>query len=230
MGLHENGKFYVPVKDEEYIAPFGPVMGYKKLSSEFVKKMNTLMKTELEDFSDNLVGKVKHELKFSKEIENLWLREVSQFIGRFHSYSEHRNSFGARSLDTNKYNYGIKVVSGWFVRQFENEYNPLHIHTGAAMSCVGYLGLPDGIEKEWEEDYKDHHPANGHIQFAHGTTSGYNNTNFMVKPQVGDFYIFPSELFHCVYPFKTKGERRSFSVNFSFLEIPKNKDKKNVDK
>jgi hypothetical protein len=94
------------------------------------------------------------------------------------------------------------------------------------MSCVGYLALPEGIEKEWEEDYKDHHPANGHIQFVHGTSSSYNNTNFMVKPQVGDFYIFPSDLFHCVYPFKTKGERRSFSVNFNFLEMVKDKDKK----
>ena len=49
----------------------------------------------------------------------------------------------------------------------------------------------------------------------------------MVKPRVGDFYVFPAELFHCVYPFKTKGERRSFSVNFSFIEVPK---QKTVDK
>ena len=214
-------KLYVPKKDEEYIAPFGPVMGYKKLSDSFVKKMNTLMKMELDDWSDQLVGKVKAELRFSKEIESLWLKEVSQFIGRFSAYAEHRNSFGISSLDVEKYNYGIQIASGWFVRQFENEYNPLHIHTGARLSCVGYLALPNGIEKEWEEDYKDHHPANGHIQFAHGTPSGYSNTNFMVKPQVGDFYVFPAELFHCVYPFKTKGERRSFSVNFSFIEVPK---------
>ena len=214
-------KLYVPKKDEEYIAPFGPVMGYKKLSDSFVKKMNTLMKMELDDWSDQLVGKVKAELRFSKEIESLWLKEVSQFIGRFSAYAEHRNSFGISSLDIEKYNYGIQIASGWFVRQFENEYNPLHIHTGARLSCVGYLALPNGIEKEWEEDYKDHHPANGHIQFAHGTPSGYSNTNFMVKPQVGDFYVFPAELFHCVYPFKTKGERRSFSVNFSFIEVPK---------
>jgi len=216
-----HAKLYVPKKDEEYIAPFGPVMGYKKLSASFVKKMNTLMKMELDDWSDQLVGKVKAELRFSKEIESLWLKEVSQFIGRFSAYAEHRNSFGISSLDVEKYNYGIQIASGWFVRQFENEYNPLHIHTGARLSCVGYLALPNGIEKEWEEDYKDHHPANGHIQFAHGTPSGYSNTNFMVKPQVGDFYVFPAELFHCVYPFKTKGERRSFSVNFSFIEVPK---------
>lgn len=218
-----HSKMYVPKKDEEYITPFGPVMGYKKLNDSFVKKMNTLMKLELDDWSDQLVGKVKAELKFSKEIESLWLEEVSQFIGRFSAYVEHRNSFGISSLDVEKYNYGIQIASGWFVRQFENEYNPLHIHTGARLSCVGYLALPDGIEKEWEEDYKDHHPANGHIQFAHGTPSGYSNTNFMVKPQVGDFYVFPAELFHCVYPFKTKGERRSFSVNFSFIEVPKQK-------
>ncbi len=221
--MAQKAKFYVPKKNEEYLAPFGPVMGYKKLSNSFVKKMNTLMKMELEDWSGSLVGKVKAELRFSKEIESQWLKEVSQFIGRFSAYAEHRNSFGVNSLDTEKYNYGIQIASGWFVRQFENEYNPLHIHTGARLSCVGYLALPDGIEKEWEEDYKDHHPANGHIQFAHGTPSGYSNTNFMVKPQVGDFYVFPAELFHCVYPFKTKGERRSFSVNFSFIEVPKDK-------
>ncbi len=63
----------------------------------------------------------------------------------------------------------LQIVSGWFVRQFENEYNPLHIHTGSRLSCVGYLKLPEGIEEEWEEDYKDHHPSNGHIQFASGT-------------------------------------------------------------
>ena len=34
-----------------------------------------------------------------------------------------------------------------------------------------------------------------------------------MKPRVGDFYVFPAHLHHCVYPFKTKGERRSFSVN-----------------
>ena len=38
----------------------------------FVTKMNELMNPDLEDWSDNLVGKVKQELKFTKEIEQLW--------------------------------------------------------------------------------------------------------------------------------------------------------------
>ena len=105
------------------------------------------------------------------------------------------------------------MASGWFVRQFENEYNPIHVHLGTYLSCVGYLKLPDGIEDEWEEDYRDHHPANGHIQFVYGHASNHTGSNCLMKPQVGDFYVFPSHLHHCVYPFKTKGERRSFSVN-----------------
>jgi len=122
--MAQKAKFYVPKKNEEYLAPFGPVMGYKKLSASFVKKMNTLMKMELEDWSGSLVGKVKAELRFSKEIESQWLTEVSQFIGRFSAYAEHRNSFGVNSLDTEKYNYGIQIASGWFVRKFENDYIP----------------------------------------------------------------------------------------------------------
>ena len=96
-----------------------------------------------------------------------------------------------------------------------------HIHTGCKLSCVGYLSMPEGIDKEFEEDYMDHHPSHGHIQFVHGTPSHWSATNFMIKPEVGDFYLFPSDLFHCVYPFYTKGERRSFSVNLNFLEMPK---------
>ena len=40
----------------------------------------------------------------------------------------------------------------------------------------------------------------------------------MIRPRIGDFYIFPSYMFHSVYPFKTPGERRSFSMNLSVVE------------
>ena len=202
--------FYVPKGEEDFLSPFGPTMGYKKLSKEFVDTLNTKMNDQLEDFSDNLVGKVSQELLFTEEINALFLKEVSTFIGKYQNFSEQVNTFGRKRLDGEKYNYGVQIVNGWFVRQFENEYNPVHIHTGCRLSCVGYLSLPEDI------------------QFLSGTSSGYTSTNFMVKPQVGDFYVFPNQLFHCVYPFKTKGERRSFSVNMNFVEVPK--DKKDAKK
>ena len=133
-----HGKIYTPKKDEEYIAPFGPVMGYKKMTPAFVRKMNEAMSPDLTDWSDKLVGKVKQELKFNEEIEKLWNEEFGHFIGRLHNYVEYRHSFGTKALDSSKFDYGVQIASGWFVRQFENEYNPLHIHTGSRMSCVGY--------------------------------------------------------------------------------------------
>ena len=217
---------FTPQQDEQFITPFSPIIGYKKLSPSFVEKLNNSLNDKLEDCSDTLVGKVKEELRFPEELVNSFFEEMKDFIMKYQLHAELYTSMGVRGLDPNS-DYSIQATSGWFVRQFENEYNPLHIHTGSRLSCVGYLKLPEGIEEEWEEDYKDHHPSNGHIQFAAGTSAGYACTNFIVKPQVGDFYVFPSHLFHCVYPFYTKGERRSVSMNMNFIEVPK---EKKVDK
>ena len=198
-----------------FFAPFGPTMGYYKMPSEMVDYLNINMDKKLDDYSNNLVGKVSQELRFNNEIRNYIGKKLFKFIIDYHEYTKNRNSLGQNSLDKDK-TPKLNVLNGWFVRQFENEYNPVHIHTQCTLSCVGYLKLPDGIEEEWEEDYKDHYPANGHINFIYGTHGQYTCSNFLIKPKVGDFYIFPSYLFHAVYPFYTKGERRSFSMNMIF--------------
>ena len=211
---------FTPQQDEQFITPFSPVIGYKKLSPSFVEKLNNSMNDKLEDWSDNLVGKVKQELKFDDNMINFFIEEMKDFIMRYQLNTEVYTSMGRAGLDPNS-NYGISTTSGWFIRQFEGEYNPVHVHPDSMVSCVGYLKLPEGIEDEWEEDYKDHHPSHGHIQFFHGSSLPYSSTNFMFKPQVGDFIIFPAHMFHTVYPFKTKGERRSFSVNLTVHRTPK---------
>ena len=211
---------FTPQQDEQFITPFSPVIGYKKLSPSFVEKLNNSMNDKLEDWSDNLVGKVKQELKFDDDIINFFVEEMKDFIMRYQLNTEVYTSMGRAGLDPNS-NYGISTTSGWFIRQFEGEYNPVHVHPDSMVSCVGYLKLPEGIEEEWEEDYKDHHPSHGHIQFFDGSSLPYSSTNFMFKPQVGDFIIFPAHMFHTVYPFKTKGERRSFSVNLTVHRTPK---------
>ena len=218
---------YEPKSEMEFIAPFGPTMGYFKMSDELVEKLNSKLSDKLKDCSDTLVGKVSQELYIDDETVLEAQESFGRFVLQYQSYSLQRNTFGKSKIDFENFNYGIQIASAWFVRQFEHEYNPLHIHTGCKLSCVGYLKLPEGIEKEWEEDYKDHHPSHGHIQFAYGTAAGYTSTNFVIKPKVGDFYIFPAQLFHCVYPFYTKGERRSFSMNMNVIEVPK---EKSVDK
>ena len=141
---------YKPQKDIELFAPFGPTMGYFRMPDELVESLNGKMSDKLEDYSDNLVGKVKGELAFDDEIIKIAQEGLGQFVGKYQNYTEHRNSMGVKTLDTKNFNYGLQIVSGWFVRQFENEYNPLHIHTGSRLSCVGYLKLPEERDRDWE--------------------------------------------------------------------------------
>jgi len=217
---------FTPRDEKEYFTPFGPLMGYFKMPAAFVAEMNRRLDDALDpgnlsvkpykDHSDHLVGKVREELLFDDGLIGLAANALGQALIEYHIRAMARGRFGA--YDHTKHNYSLDIISGWFVRQFEHDYNPLHIHTGCHLSCVGYLRLPDNIEQEWVVDYQDHHPSHGHLQFAHGTDSHYTVSNFMVKPSVGDFWMFPSHMFHCVYPFNTPGERRSFSMNVSISE------------
>jgi len=57
---------FKPNKDQCFIAPFGPTMGYFKMPNEMVEYLNNSIDKKLDDFSDYLVGKVSQELHFIK--------------------------------------------------------------------------------------------------------------------------------------------------------------------
>ena len=204
---------YKSQNEKEIFNPFGPPLGYFRLPSDVIDNMNQLMNKKLEDFSNFLVGKVSQELKFDKEIINYIGSKIVNHAVEYHNKALERNNFNSSVQSNPK----LQINAGWFIRQFNGEYNPNHFHSGCTLSSVGYLSLPENIEKEWEEDYKDHHPSHGHINFTYGTHTQYNISSIMIKPQVGDFYIFPASLYHCVYPFYTSGERRSFSINMTVI-------------
>ena len=207
---------FTPQAEKEFFTPFGPLMGFTRMTPDFVDEMNRAISRDLEDHSGALVGKVRQELRFDKALIDLAAAALGQTLIEYHIPATHRGAFGDYEHRTKQFE--LNIMGGWFVRQYAGDYNPLHIHTGASISCVGYLALPEGIDREWEEDDRDHHPTHGHLQFAHGTDSHYSVSNFMIRPRVGDFYIFPSNMFHCVYPFRSEGERRSFSMNLSVVE------------
>ena len=105
----------------------------------------------------------------------------------------------------------FKIIDTWIVRQFENEYNPLHSH-GGHISGVGYLKLPDHYGKTVQSDKKNNY--NGNLQLVHGSKNFLSPVTLNIEPKVGDFYFFPNYLMHSVYPFKNKNaERRSISFN-----------------
>ena len=105
----------------------------------------------------------------------------------------------------------FNLLSSWIVRQFENEYNPIHTH-GGHISGVGYLKLPNNFGETFQDNKKNN--FNGKLSLVHGSQMFSCKSTFTITPKVGDFYFFPNYLMHIVYPFYRKDEeRRSISFN-----------------
>ena len=218
---------FQPTKNKQFLSPFGPSIGFFQMDKTLVNQLNSILDKRLDELSEvknknntNVIRKIRNnetkELKFDDKVISIIGNNLKFFLLEYFMFMETRRLLKNEYQPNNNYNFEIKT--GWFVRQFENEYNPVHFHEDCRLSCVGYLKLPKNIEEEWNEDWKDSLASNGHIQFIHGSKSDTDLTLMRVKPQIGDFYVFPSSLLHTVYPFYTSGERRSFSMNINFFK------------
>jgi len=104
-----------------------------------------------------------------------------------------------------------QIIRSWVVRQFAGEYHPVHHHSGH-ISGAASLKLPSSMGDTVQGNKQSN--SNGNLVFMHGSPSLFSQAKFEVKPEVGDFYMFPAYLMHGVYPFTgTDEERRSISFN-----------------
>ena len=105
----------------------------------------------------------------------------------------------------------IKIINLRAVRQFKNEYNPIHYHDGQ-LSGVGYLKIPKNMNQNKMVKNKKI-KTNGTIDFINGQRNFLSKSIYNLNPKLGDLILFPNYLMHTAYPFNINGERRSFSFN-----------------
>ena len=189
------------------LRPFGPSIAKFQLSENMIKSLNDYVekiildenKSRELDNGKNLAGNVKQEFILEKNIldssgfSNFLKQAVSKWI---------------EASDRKKINK-FEIKKSWVVRQFENEYNPIHYHSGH-ISGVGYLKIPNDFGETVQQNKKN---ENGRISFIHGSRIFNSSSIFTITPKVGDFYLFPNYLMHTVYPFYGSEERRSVSFN-----------------
>jgi len=75
-----------------------------------------------------------------------------------------------------------------------------------------YLKIPEFVPRNIP--YKEE--SDGSLDFINNACIPHAALEDPIKsftPEVGDMFIFPSRLIHCVHPFLGSGERRSVSVN-----------------
>ena len=186
------------------ISPFGPKIAKLKISKSIVNKINNEVEKIINqkklskkyDYSKKLVGQVQQEIELSKSfIKKNLNKNITEAVNKFIKKT------------TGKTSKKIKIKNLWVVRQFANEYYPVHFHDGH-ISGVGYLKIPKNIFKD-----KKNMNTNGTIDFINGNKMFLNESIHNHKPQIGDVILFPHYLMHTAYPFTVEGERRSFSFN-----------------
>ena len=186
------------------LSPFGPKIAKLKFSKQLINKINKEVDKIISnkflsnrlDYSKKLVGQVKQEISLpksfiKKNLEQIISKNIKDFINK---------SLGKKPKI-------VKIKNFWVVRQFSNEYNPIHFHDGH-VSGVGYLKVP-----EFKNSKKINLNTNGTIDFINGSKIFLSESIYNHSPKIGDVLLFPNYLMHTVYPFSTKGERRSFSFN-----------------
>ena len=183
---------------------FGPTLGKSKLSKRIVRVINnhvdktTLSKTN--DYSSKLASQIKNEIRFTKSfIDKNLSKELTNNIKKYLKQSDIKNI------------KEIKIINLWTVRQFKNEYNPIHYHNGQ-LSGVGYLKIPKNMNQNKMVKNKKN-KTNGTIDFINGQRSFLSKSIYNLNPKLGDLILFPNYLMHTAYPFNIDGERRSFSFN-----------------
>ena len=189
--------------------PFGPSIAKVQMPDELVKTLNKYVddiiaddeKSKKQDWGHKLAGHVQQEFV----LENNFVESSGfmNFLGQ---------AVGAWIKNTEKKQISKFIINEtWVVRQFKNDYNPIHWHSGH-VSGVGYLKVPKILGQESKDGKKTF--KNGKIELVHGTKMFLQKSTFSVLPEVGSFYFFPNYMMHTVYPFTDSDEeRRSISFN-----------------
>jgi len=210
--------------------PFSPTILETTVPDKFVNIVNDVAddvlsneeKSKQWDWSHKLVGKVNKEILIpvtDPDDRSFLFKTMKQGCLDYllHMIKMNRNNPWTRMETGAKPTLdNIHLTHSWVVSQYAGDFNPFHHHNGDFSAGI-YLKVPEGMNDEWEEDFQDHYPAKGLIEFGFGESQPFRADNIKFKPEVGKFLVFPSWLKHLVYPFSVEGERRMMSFNATII-------------
>ena len=104
--------------------------------------------------------------------------------------------------------FHMTMNSIWVNEMKAGDYNPVHIHQGTlftGLSSVMILKLPKDMGPELA---RPDEPMNGQLQFMGNVGGQFVKADYSPRMKIGDFYVFPYDVRHVVYPFTNKKAKR----------------------
>ena len=193
----------------EILKPFGPSILKVTIPEQIILDMNSYVDNLIEkndkvkelDHGKYLAGNVTQE--FRLDVDFMKKIKWAEFLAK----SCHKWLMDGHNIEMKKFD----IIASWVVKQYKNDYNPIHYHSGQ-ISGVGYLKVPKDMGETAQKSKTVNH--NGKLVLIDGSKKFVCNPTYIINPKVGDFYFFPSYMMHTVYPFyNTEEERRSVSFN-----------------
>ncbi len=208
MTLAQNPKFDFVFLGQSILKYEVPLDIFSTINSIYQNNFDTL-----DPANKQLVGKIENEHSLfyggkdeskMKNHNKLTQDVIKYFMDMFRHY-----------LNWNKIkDYELHLNSIWVNQMKEHEYNPVHIHRGTlftGLSSVMILSLPSTYGKEYSNDEV---PQNGKLQILGSASGQFAKIDFQPSLKVRDFFIFPYDMRHCVYPFNSTNEtRRTLAAN-----------------
>lgn len=215
--------------DLRLVAPFSPTIIKATMSAGMVDGLNERLdailasdgEVAVRDWSAHLAGAVSAEIRITDILLGLpELRDFLYDVARTYAYRcenalLHYANYDRTEELTDK-RLEVQIKEAWVNEMVAGDYNPAHFHQGCLFSSVGFLRVPPGYEAEFQADKARQNTA-GCLQFIDSRSAVGVRNLFTVKPVVGEFYLWPSWMLHCVYPFKSPGVRRSMAVNLALI-------------
>jgi len=192
-----------------------PLDVYQMINGIYEKNFNTLPRA-----NKQLAGKIQDEHSLFYQGEDLSKMQhhnklpwyVLQWLA---SKFRHYLSYTKTELRD------MKLNSVWINQMKAHEYNPAHIHQGSlstGLSSVMILKLPEDMGPEYSNA---HTPMNGRLQILGNLTGQFAKSDYSPPLKERDFYIFPYDMRHCVYPMThPQAIRRTLSCNVDVNHNP----------
>ncbi len=214
------------------LSPFGPSILHgimpTDIFSEFETYVHKILKEKKENHGDSLAGRIEDE--YGMDEKELYNTRLSDFLDAI--VSKYATELGDRFYtdalyskpnSNNEMNFEVQRIQGWVNSMRTGEYNPLHYHPNCNVTTVFFFNdvneefIDKPIAKSQtgkENDNIKGTTDDGLIEIVYGSSRIMESSTWRIRPNKGEFLIFPAYLLHVVYPFISKQRRITASINY----------------
>jgi len=182
-----------------------------RIDDEYTIPDRLLYQTQTEEFFEQVVE------KYARDVAERQIFEAQQFGNASHKTWK-------QTMDNAEFT--INRLSGWVNEMKSGEYNPMHYHPYCNITSVfffsdvnekfldGIIAPTSNLDENGEVRIDEKNADDGMLDIIYSTNNYWQTGSVRVRPKKGMFLLFPGDLLHTVYPFKSKSTRISASFNF----------------